>query len=200
MAIVIDAPSFWGRVRRYLYLSRRLREYGGWKSQWRLVAGFLIALALLLLPVVGGVAGVYLGQSHDPLSATAGVCLTLTLAWISSRLAKGEPWEGPIRRGLHFYEQTDNPAGPAPILFREADYDRAEKLLRRHKYNAHSGKKIVVPPTDVPHLNTEMVVYRSPAVKPQVADLKASLVALLGEAGIEARVSGEDVVPLQEVS
>lgn len=197
MAIVIDAPSFLGKVRGYLFLSRRLREYGGWKSQWRPVAGLLVALALLLLPVVGGVAGVYLGQSHDLLSATIGVCVALVLAWVSSRLAKGEPWDGPVRRGLHFYEQTDNPAGPTLILFREADYDRAERLLRRHKYFVHSGKKIVVPPTDVPHLNTEMVVYRSPVVKPQVADLKASLVALLREAGIEARVSGEDVVPLR---
>jgi hypothetical protein len=197
VAIFVEATSLVGKVRDYLFLSRRLREYGGWKTQWRPVAGLLIALGLLLLPIVGGVASVYLGQSHDLVSATAGVCVALALAWVSSRLAKGAPWDAPVKRGLRLYEQIDNPAGPTLILVREADYDRAERLLRRHKYFAHSGKRIVVPPSDVPHLDTELVVYRSSAVKPQIVDLKASLVALLGEAGLEARVSGEDVVPVR---
>jgi hypothetical protein len=197
VAIVIDAPSSLDKVQAYLFLSRRLREYGGWKSQWRPVAGLLIALSLLLLPVIGGVASVYLGQGHNLLSATVGVCVALGLASISSRLAKGAPWDALVRRGLLIYEQIDNPAGPTLILVREVDYDHAGRLLRKAKYFARSGKKIVVPPSDAPHLNSELAVHRSSAVKPYVADQKADLVALFKDAGLEARVSGEDVNPLQ---
>jgi hypothetical protein len=63
-----------------------------------------------MLPVVGGVASIYLRQGHDLLSATVGVCVALALAWVSSRLAKGAPWNALVVRGLGFYEQIDNPA------------------------------------------------------------------------------------------
>lgn len=187
MALVVDPQS-------YRYAFAELREYDGWRCCWCPLVSGLILLGLYGMPVVGGVASVYLGGDSDSLfRVTLGVCLALVLAALSRRLLRDQPWLMPLRWRSRRYQADPDLATAWPVLLREADNDRAQRTLRRASLSPHSGRR-TFPPPDAPQLDATFTVSPTRAT-PAGVDLKAKVADLLSGVGIEGRVGGHEFKP-----
>jgi hypothetical protein len=187
MAFVVDPQS-------YRDAFAELREYDGWRCCWCPLVSGLIFLGLYGMPVVGGVASVYLGgDSHSLFRVALGVCLALVLAALSRRLLRDQPWLMPLKWRLRRYEAVTELSTAWPVLLREADYDRAQKILRRAWLSPHSGRRTFSPP-DTPQLDATFTVSPTRAT-PAGVDLKAKIADLLSGVGIEGRAGGHAFKP-----
>jgi hypothetical protein len=171
-----------------------LREFDGWRCWWCPIASGLILAGLYLLPVIGGVACVYVGgNNHSFLRVTAGVCLALVLADVSRRLIRREPWLAPLNWRFRRYESPGDLSESWPVLLQEADYDRAQVALRRAALSPHSGRR-THPPDDAPQLDATFTVSPTRSTPPSL-DLRGEIARVLSSIGIEGRVGGHEFKP-----
>jgi hypothetical protein len=185
-------------LNRYRDSFALLREFDGWRCWWSPVASAVILAGLYLLPVVGGVASVYVGGSNrDLLRVTIGVCIALALAGLSTRLLRHEPWLAPLDWRFRRYETPGDFSESWPVLLREGDYDRAQSVLRRARLSPHSGRR-TPPPPDAPLLDSTFTVSPTRAT-PTGIDLCMEIAHALSNAGIGGRVGGHEFSPQTEL-
>jgi hypothetical protein len=171
-----------------------LREFDGWRCWWCPIASAAIFVGLYALPVVGGVASVYVGgDSHNLLRVTIGVCIALALGSLSRRLLRHKPWLASLDWRFRRYESPGDLSESWPVLLRNMDYERAQTSLRRAALSPHSGRRTPSPP-DAPQLDATFTVSptRSTAAG---TDLRAKIADVLSSAGIEGRVGGHEFRP-----
>jgi hypothetical protein len=183
-------------VDRYRDSFALLREFDGWKCWWCPVASAAILVGLYALPVVGGVASVYLGGSdRELLRVTVGVCIALALGDLSRRLLRRQPWLAPLDWRFRRYEAPGDLSESWPVLLRDVDYERAQAVLRRAALSPHSGRR-TPPPPDAPQFDATFTVSPTRATRAGI-DLRAEIATVLSKAGIEGRVGGLNFSPLR---
>ena len=143
---------------------------------------------LYTMPVIGGVASIYFAHSRSVVIITVGVVIAIVLAELSKRLIRRQPWFAPLDWRYSRYATPNDFSGAVQVLVREADYDRACRLLRRAKLCPESGRR-TPPPPDAPELDATFSVLPTKAAPP-TSDLKADIAQLLVEAGIAGRAGG----------
>lgn len=184
-------------LNRYRDSFALLREFDGWHCWWCPVASATILAGLYLLPVVGGVASVYVGGSdRDLLRVTIGVCIALALAGLSTRLLRYEPWLAPLDWRFRRYETSGDLSESWPVLLQGSDYERAQSVLRRARLSPHSGRR-TPPPPDAPKLDSTFTVSPTRAT-PTGTDLCTEIARVLSSAGIHGRVGGHEFSPQTE--
>jgi hypothetical protein len=165
-----------------------LRQFDGWRCWWCPVASGMIFGGLYTMPVIGGVASIYLAHNRSVVAITVGVVIAIALAEFSKRLIRRQPWFAPVDWRFGRYATSNDFSGAVQVLVREADYDRACRLLRRAKLCPESGRR-TQPPPDVPELDATFSVLPTKATPP-TSDLKTDIAQLLVEAGIGGRAGG----------
>lgn len=165
-----------------------LREFDGWRCWWCPAVSGVIFGGLYTMPVVGGMASIYLAHSRSMVVITLGVVIAVMLAEISKRLIRRQPWFAPLGWRFGRYTTPSDFSSAVQVLVREADCDRACRLLRRAKLCPESGRRTPSPP-DAPELDATFSVLPTKAATP-TSDLNADIAQLLVEAGIGGRAGG----------
>jgi hypothetical protein len=181
----------------YRRMVRVLREFEGWRCLWRLPLAAVMFLAVVLLPLVGTVAGIYIGASLKLICVVAGAAVTLGSAGIASAMWRRKPWRGIVARRLWTFE-APAPATEVPVLVRnERDVDALCKAMRRAHFNPSSMLHVGTPPDDAPDLRFRVTVQEPERWKRSSsdADRLKRIADVLRKAGVRARVAGLDVVP-----
>jgi hypothetical protein len=179
---------------RYQDSFAQLREFDGWRCWWCPLASALIAMTIWAWPVIGGVAGFYIGGDGSSVVRVAlGVIVGQALSSLARWWLPAKPWLAPLNWRFRKYEIDFDLSNSWPVLLRDADYDRAQRALRRVGLSPHSGRR-TYPPDDAPQLDATFTVSPTRAT-PTDADLQADIARVLSGAGIEGRVGGHEFEP-----
>jgi hypothetical protein len=173
-----------------------LREYEGVACIWPVIVGSArVAFWSLILPILGGLASVYVGdQGGSTPRIVLGVTVAVVLTKIGSVRATRSAWWQPLADRLWSYEDAGGADSSLPICVRDSDYERAARVLRRDKLTVGTTVGRPHPPTDAPWLDGQLWVHRPRAWPPRDGvDLREQAARVLRRAGIEARVAGLDV-------
>jgi hypothetical protein len=164
---------------------RRLREYEGPRSLWRVpFAGFLWALPYLL-PLAAFIVGAYATPDVEVV-LVAGV-ITVALGALAAMLAQRRPWRSIVSDRLETY-LAPNPTAEVPVLVRNQDAERAQ-------LNPDASLRIGRPPDDGPELTRQLRVVEPAAWMESASDEQriVRIAGILQRAGLRARVAGRDV-------
>jgi hypothetical protein len=180
----------------YRRMVRVLREFEGWRCLWRLPLAAVMFLAVVLLPLGGTVAGIYIGASLKLIAVVAGAAVSLGSAGIASAMWRRRPWRGIVAHRLWTFE-APAPATEVPVLVRnDKDVDVVYKALRRAHFNPSSMLHIGTPPDDAPDLRFRVTVQEPERWKQSSsdADRVKRIADVLRKAGSPSRVAGVDVL------
>jgi hypothetical protein len=171
--------------------------YERWLALRWAVGGAAMTLGVAGVEVGAFLAGVYLAADLSSVwRVVAGAAASLVLGrLVAAPLWRRRPLLSVIERRIASYESD-------PVEFdmfgriRAEDFDLVVALLRRHKLHVVGGANGGTAPQDAPELTMRLVVER-PGAWPSAAGrtLDEDLIAILGEAGIRARIAGQDVNP-----
>jgi hypothetical protein len=187
VTIVVPEAPFWELV-------RRLYDYEGFRSLWRVpIAGFLWALPYLL-PLAAFIVGAYTTLDVEVV-LVAGL-ITVALTALAAKLAQRRPWRSVVNDRLATY-LAPNPTAEVAVLVCDQDAERAQRALRRERFNPAASLRIGQPPDDAPELTRQLRVVE-PAAWMESASSEQRIVRIAGileRAGLRARVAGRDVNP-----
>jgi hypothetical protein len=108
MAPVFVAPTFRQRLVGYPNRARELIEFDGCTSLWRPACAVLAVVGLFAMPVVGGLASIYVGGNGANVPRTIlGVCVAVILTSIGSKMMWREPWRLPMDSRLNAFSMYE---------------------------------------------------------------------------------------------
>jgi hypothetical protein len=173
-----------------------LRQFEGWRCLWRVLAAAAAFGATWLLPVVGAVAGIYVGSDLKLYRVVFGAIVSLGSTAVAGLFARRKPWRSIFARRLLTYE-APNPRATLEVLIRNEDFIRAHQMLRRNRFVPRYSALLVVPPSDATDLSTRIGVQEPAAWMRSTSDEDRirRIAAAFDTAGMRARVSGRDVFP-----
>jgi hypothetical protein len=134
---------------------RLLRAFEGWRALPRLAIAGMTFGAIALLPVVGSVAGIYLGAPHVFARIVLGVAVSVGFGSIAERITRHAPWRGVLESPLWTYEEP-NPLGFVELLVQDKDFEHAYRVLRRAHFTPQYGARVGSPPPDAPELTVRI--------------------------------------------
>jgi hypothetical protein len=181
------------KLREYRQVLWVLREHEGWRAVRWPAAAVGLAAAVWALPFAGGIGSYYVAQAGDSFLIVAlSVAVTLALGGVGGAWFRRRPWWTLLANRAVGYEDQTDPYAHASGLIRLTDRDRAMHALRRARLNARSAS--VPGPADAPELNCRMSLYRPRnCIKPRLEPVNDRALRVLGEFGVDGRMSGRDV-------
>jgi len=173
-----------------------LCQFEGRRCLWRVPVAAAAYGAIAVLPVVGAVAGIYVGSDLKLSHVVVGTIVSLGLAESARRLACKRPWRAMFARRLWTYE-APSPRTTLEVLIRDQDFIRAHRVLRRNRFVPMYGAQVGVPPSDALDLTLRVGVQEPVAWMRSTSDGdRIGRIAAVFEAeGMRARVAGCDVIP-----
>lgn len=182
--------------RTFREMVRVLRAFEGRRCTWRISAAAVIYGAIHLLPVIGAVAGIYVGAPHIFPRIVLGVVVSLGFGAVAARISRRTPWRALLENRLRTYEEP-NPLGFVELLVQDHDVTDADRALRRARFTPLYGARVPTPPPDAPELTARIGVQESTAWMRSTSDHDRlqRIATILAAAGIRARVGGVDAFP-----
>lgn len=192
MRVMPDEP----RPRSLQEMVWLLRQFEGRRCLWRAPVAIAAYGAIWLLPLVGAVAGIYVGSDLRLSHVVLGTIVSLGLAELARRLDRKKPWRAVFARRLWTYE-APSPRTTLEVLVRDEDFIQAHRVLRRNKFVPIYGAQVGVPPSDATDLTVRLGVQEPVAWMRSASDEDriGRIAAVFEAARVRARVAGRDVIP-----
>jgi hypothetical protein len=184
------------RARSLREMVRLLRAFEGWRCLPRIAVAAIAFGAIHLLPLIGAVAGIYVGANLKLADVVLGTVVSLGSGYLAVWISRRAPWRAILVNRIWTYEEP-NPRGFVELLIQDEAWADTYRVLRRARFTPLYSASVGTPPPDAPDLTARIGVQEPEAWKQSTSDDDRlwRIASVLAPAGIRARVAGVNAFP-----